>query len=69
MVTSKEQARQHIRDVMLKIMDLPVFEEKLDVINTLTDLDWKLREPELEQENDICDEDIFRGGMENPWGD
>ena len=33
MVNSKEQANQLIQDVRFKIMDLPVFEEKVNTIS------------------------------------
>jgi hypothetical protein len=68
MVTSKEQARESIKEAQLKIMDLPVFEEKVDTVKTLIELEWSLRELQTAQEDDILDEDL-RGGIENPWSD
>jgi hypothetical protein len=67
MVNSKEQARQLIKDAQLKIMDLSVFEEKVDLISTLTDLEWSLRELEVEQEDSIDEE--MRMGIESPWSE
>jgi hypothetical protein len=71
MVNSKEQARQLIKEVQLKIMDLPVFEEKVDTVRTLIDIEWSLRELEIEDDSenaDIWDEEL-RGGIESPWAD
>ena len=67
MVTSKEQARQLIKEIRFKIMDLSRFEEKVATISMLIDLEWNLRDLEIEQEDSI-DEEI-RGGIENPWSD
>ena len=67
MVISKEQARQLIKEIQLKIMDLPRFEEKVATISTLIDLEWNLREPEIAKEDPI--EEEMRMGIENPWSD
>lgn len=68
MVNSKEQARQLITEVKLKLMNLPVFEEKVDTVKALLDLEWSLRELETVQEDDIYDDEM-RMGIENPWSD
>lgn len=69
MVTSKEQARQFVHDVRMLIIELPIFDEKVDAISTLLDLEWSLRDIKIEQEEDIYDEDEIRMGIENPWSD
>jgi len=70
MVTSKEQARQFVHEVRMLIMELPVFNEKVDAINTLLDLEWSLKELETEEEEeeDIWDNDLH-GGIESPWSE
>lgn len=62
MVTSKEQALQEIKDLITRVSRLGHFDEKLKVMDALLDIEWSLREEELE-------EDEFRGGVEGPWSD
>jgi hypothetical protein len=68
MVNSKEQARQYVHDTILRLAELPVFNEKVDIMNALLDLEWNLRENDNFILEDPIDEEI-RGGIENPWSD
>jgi hypothetical protein len=56
-------ARDIIRDAKVKIMELPYFEEKVDVVAALLELEWLLRE----ERNDLPEELV--GEREEPWGD
>lgn len=65
-------AKNIIHEARVKIMELPVFEQKVDVIGTLLDLEWNLGEKERKLEfqygNELAD-DIFDTEYEQPWND
>jgi hypothetical protein len=72
MVNSKHDAKEAIQSTITYIAGLGYFEDKLNVMNTLLELQWSLRDVEVEsedaEENDIWDDEL-RGGIESPWCD
>ena len=69
MVTSREQARQFVHEVRLFVMELPVFDEKVDAVSKLLDLEWSLRD--LDEGNSISEDiDTWEDDLrESPWTD
>jgi hypothetical protein len=69
MVNSKEQTLKAIQELITYVAGIGHFDQKNDVMNSLMDIEWTLREPEVDEEDtDIWDNELH-GGIESPWSD
>jgi hypothetical protein len=69
MVNSREQIREAVQTTITHIAGLEYFENKVEVMKALLDIEWSLRESEESLEEVTGLEEEFLGGRERPWSD
>jgi hypothetical protein len=64
-----DKAKEIIHDARIKIMELPYFDQKLDIVTSLLNFEWDLEQEhnEFSHDNELAEE-VF-DDHEPPWSE